>query len=91
MQVKKFVVYGKVQGVGFRYFTWRVATKLGVVGWVKNLSEGSVLVIAKGEKEQIERLYELLQKGSSSSEVKQILCEDYPDKETFDKFSVRRD
>ena len=54
MQKKRFLVYGRVQGVGFRYFTWNEAQKIGVLGFVRNLWDGSVEVIACGSEEQIE-------------------------------------
>ena len=46
MQKKRFLVYGRVQGVGFRYFTWNEAQKIGVLGFVRNLWDGSVEVVA---------------------------------------------
>ncbi|MFU2088572.1 acylphosphatase [Avibacterium avium] len=89
MKVKKFAVYGRVQGVAFRYFTWKEACKIGLTGWVKNLSDGSVLVIGKGSEEQLTQLYQWLQRGSPSAVVKQVMMEDYPDNENFHDFSVR--
>ena len=46
---KKYIVYGIVQGVGFRYFVYRLANKYGINGSVKNLSDGSVEVILEGK------------------------------------------
>lgn len=45
----RFQVWGRVQGVGFRYHTQRIATKLNVVGFVANQNDGSVLIEAQGE------------------------------------------
>ena len=47
---------GTVQGVGFRYTTQRLASRLSLAGWVKNLSDGRVEIFAHGQKENIEQL-----------------------------------
>ena len=49
MIAKKFVVSGRVQGVGFRYFVVREAEALGLAGWVRNLPDGRVEVVVSGE------------------------------------------
>lgn len=49
-------VYGRVQGVGFRYSTRQEALKLGLGGYARNLDDGSVEVLACGEAEQVEAL-----------------------------------
>jgi len=49
MVTKRFVVSGRVQGVGFRYFVVREAEALGLAGWVRNLPDGQVEVLASGE------------------------------------------
>ena len=53
---KRFVVSGSVQGVGFRYFAERVALRLGVAGYVKNLPDGRVEVYAIGTAAQLDAL-----------------------------------
>lgn len=50
------IISGDVQGVGFRAWARGVARKLGLVGWVKNREEGSVEVVAEGEKKELEKL-----------------------------------
>jgi acylphosphatase len=49
MVAKSFVIQGRVQGVGFRYFVMREAQALGLAGWVRNLPDGCVEVLAAGE------------------------------------------
>lgn len=53
-------VYGRVQGVGFRYTTQYEAKKLGLTGYAKNLDDGSVEVVACGEEGQVEKLMQWL-------------------------------
>lgn len=56
-------VTGVVQGVGFRWFVREKARRLGLSGWVRNLSDGSVEVVAAGEPGQIDLLVGELKKG----------------------------
>lgn len=65
-------VTGKVQGVGFRYFVLNAATELGLTGWVRNRRDGSVEVLAEGEMDRLKDLVRALQRGSRSSNVKEV-------------------
>ena len=65
-------VYGRVQGVGFRYFVLNSAVELGLVGWTRNRRDGSVEVIAEGELDVLKKLVGVLQRGSRSSSVSKI-------------------
>ncbi len=56
-------VRGRVQGVGFRWFTRAVAEELGLVGWVRNLPDGSVLCEAQGERAAVERFAARIRQG----------------------------
>ncbi len=56
--------YGQVQGVGFRYFVQTTAMKYGLTGWVKNMNDGSVTMEIQGEKENIDKLFSTVKKGS---------------------------
>ena len=62
-------VSGLVQGVFFRDSTRLKAEELGVTGWVRNLSDGRVEIMAEGEKEKVEELVEWVKKGSSAARV----------------------
>ncbi len=59
----ELVISGVVQGVGFRYFTYQKAQQLKVTGWVKNLPDGSVAVVAEGERGELEILIAELKTG----------------------------
>ena len=72
MRVLKAKVYGKVQGVWFRKYTLDSARNIGVVGMVKNLVDGTVLVNASGKNENLREFKELLENGSTNSRVDKI-------------------
>ncbi len=69
---KSFIVKGRVQGVGFRWFVEREAQMLGVAGWVRNNYDGSVEVLAMGTREQVAQLRERLQIGPRAARVDQV-------------------
>jgi acylphosphatase len=62
-------VYGWVQGVGYRYFVVNNALALGLRGYARNVSDGSVEVLAQGTRPNLERLLALLQRGPAAAEV----------------------
>ena len=66
------IVRGRVQGVYFRASTQREARRLGLVGWVKNRSDGSVEIVAEGEEVAIRELYGWAQKGPSAARVDRV-------------------
>jgi acylphosphatase len=69
---RRYEVYGRVQGVGFRAFVIRNARSLGVGGWVRNRSDGSVEALVSGRVESHEMLCELLQEGPRWSRVTRV-------------------
>jgi acylphosphatase len=64
-----FRVHGRVQGVGFRWFTQSVASDLHLEGYVRNLADGSVEVLAAGSADALDRLREALRRGPAGSRV----------------------
>lgn len=62
-------VHGRVQGVGFRWWTRSRASELGLQGYASNLRDGRVEVVAEGTKEHCERLLELLRGGATPGHV----------------------
>jgi len=72
MAATRYVVHGVVQGVGFRWFVLREARRLELVGWVRNLADGSVEVVADGEATAIAQLREALGHGPDGSVVQNV-------------------
>jgi acylphosphatase len=66
---RRFVVTGRVQGVGFRWFVEKEASDLGLSGWVRNRQDGTVEVLAAGSKEKLDALYDILQRGPRAARV----------------------
>ena len=69
MKRARIVVQGDVQGVGFRAATAYEARRLGVSGWVRNLVDGSVEVLAQGEPAVVDSLITWLRRGPSLARV----------------------
>ncbi len=69
LQIK---VFGRVQGVSFRYFTQRKALELGLRGFVENLPDGSVYIEAAGEPQQVDRFVAYCRQGPSMAEVHKV-------------------
>lgn len=72
MDVIEFTVTGRVQGVGFRYFTCTIANELGVRGWVKNLPDGQVRVLACAEAQAMAAFRAILRQGPAFSRVDEL-------------------
>lgn len=68
----RFLVSGSVQGVGYRYFVLVRAGAIGVNGWVRNLADGRVEVVARGSKEALESLADSLQQGPRHARVTDV-------------------
>jgi acylphosphatase len=66
---KRFLVSGRVQGVGFRYFTQAAADRDGLTGWVRNLPDGRVEVFAEGDAEALTRFERAVRAGPSGARV----------------------
>ena len=72
MKVLNAKVYGKVQGVFFRKYTYNFARSISLVGIVKNLEDGTVFIKASGTDENIKEFKNYLQNGSPASRVDKI-------------------
>ncbi len=76
IETRRYVVTGRVQGVGFRWFVEREARILGLSGWVRNRHDGSVEVLAAGTREQLGKLYDKLKEGPRAARVDNVDVED---------------
>ena len=72
IQTRKYVVRGRVQGVGFRWYVEREAGLLGLSGWVRNNSDGSVEVLASGTADQLSGLRSRLHQGPRAARVDNV-------------------
>jgi len=71
-QARRFLVRGRVQGVGFRWFVEREAHILGIAGWVRNNADGTVEVMAQGTREQLSGLRSRLRQGPRAARVDDV-------------------
>jgi acylphosphatase len=79
--VVHYLVKGRVQGVGFRWFVQREAAELGLRGWVKNTDQGHVEVVALGEDALLAEFKVALYKGSRGSRVDVVLADELVESE----------
>ncbi len=69
---RRFIVSGRVQGVGFRYFAIRAARQVGVAGTVRNLPDGTVEAIAEGRDTEVAEFRAALERGPSHGHVTRV-------------------
>jgi acylphosphatase len=92
MLVVNYIVRGRVQGVGFRWFVEREANALGLKGWVRNREDGTVEVLAMGEEGQLGDLRRKLQQGPRGSrvdEVEENAAEGRADAQQMQRFEIK--
>lgn len=83
-------VTGRVQGVGFRYFTHSNAQSLKITGYVKNLADGNVEIYAEGGEQIMAKFYQSVQKGPSFSNVIDIQADWFEISEKkYNDFSIK--
>ena len=78
--VLHFLIQGRVQGVGFRWFVHREASELELRGWVRNTEEGDVEILASGHADDLDELRATLRRGPRGSRVDRII--EHPLQET---------
>ena len=82
-------VRGRVQGVSFRYYTRQEANRLGLSGWVRNESDGSVSVVAEGTRENLSRFLDFLQHGPPGARVSGVASKLSNQAQEFSSFEIR--
>jgi acylphosphatase len=83
------VVAGRVQGVGFRYATVDAANRIGLRGWVRNMRDGRVEIVAEGSREQVRELVDWCRRGPALARVTAVDWFEVTADETLDGFEVR--
>ena len=86
---RRFVISGRVQGVGYRFFAERAARRENLKGWVRNLPDGRVEAAAEGEAEAIERFEGQLRHGPSGARVEHLEVEDVVPEGRYVGFNIR--
>jgi acylphosphatase len=72
LTARRYMISGRVQGVGFRYFTQDAAARENIHGWVRNLSDGRVEIAAEGDADAVQRFEQALRHGPRGARVEQL-------------------
>lgn len=88
MSARKYIVIGRVQGVGFRWYVIRQGKSLGLTGWARNVRDGSVEVWAEGLESSLDSLESALMDGPSGAQVKEVQVETKPSTGRFNGFEI---
>jgi acylphosphatase len=86
---RRYRVHGRVQGVGFRFFTERAALREGLHGWVRNTDDGAVEIEIEGETEAVERFERAIYQGPTGARVTEVNTQEMPPRLRATGFMVR--
>ena len=86
---RRYLISGRVQGVGFRYFTEAAAAREGLHGWVRNLPDGRVEIDVEGEAEAVERFERHVRHGPPGARVSNVDVDESVPHRRESGFSVR--
>ena len=89
LEAIQIIVAGRVQGVSFRYFTQQLARELGVVGWVRNLPDGTVQIWAEAPPETLERFSARVRQGPPLAIVNNLDVEKFRVSGKYTSFELR--
>jgi acylphosphatase len=87
---RRFVINGRVQGVGFRWFAKDVAAREGVTGWVRNLPDGRVEALIEGDAESVTSVERALRIGPPGARVQTVNTTTEEPSGAYDDFSIER-
>jgi len=87
--VLHFLIRGRVQGVGFRWFVHREASELDLRGWVRNTEDGDVEVVASGSPDDLAELRRSLRRGPRGSRVDHVIEHNLDEAEAADLNAFR--
>jgi len=88
IRAKQYLVRGRVQGVGFRWFVRRAADRLGIVGDIRNLPSGDVEVRAQADESVLDLFKRELQSGPPSAEVGEVIEQDLQVTDRYSSFQI---
>ena len=88
IRAKHYLIRGRVQGVGYRWFASRNASQLGVLGYVRNLPGGEVEVRAEADEAVLQAFKQELQRGPHAARVTEIIEQDLPVTNTYANFQI---
>jgi acylphosphatase len=89
IQARSYRIRGRVQGVGYRYFTQQIALRLGVRGWVRNLPNGDVEAHGEAETETLTIFRAELERGPSFSRVSEVIEENASADGRYTSFEIK--
>jgi acylphosphatase len=87
---RRYLIGGRVQGVGFRYFVKEAADREGVTGWVRNLQDGRVEAMVEGDDEAVTRVERALRQGPGGARVATVTVDTEPPSGAHHGFSIIR-
>jgi len=86
---RRFTITGRVQGVGFRYFTQDAAIREGVTGWVQNLPDGRVEAFVEGDDEAVTRVERAIRSGPRGALVEKVRVQEEEASGTLKSFLIK--
>jgi len=86
---RRYVIAGRVQGVGFRWFTYDAAAREGLHGWVRNLADGSVESVVEGAPEAVRAVVQWCRTGPPGARVMEVAEQVEPAGDAFASFEIR--
>ena len=85
---RRLVISGRVQGVGFRYFTRDAAVREGVTGWVTNRLDGCVEAYVEGESEAVTRVERAIRRGPPGARVETVQVDEEEPSGAYSRFDI---
>ncbi len=89
ISARHFLIYGNVQGVGFRAATEQQANNLQLSGWVRNLPDGRVEILAQGEEKALQALQDWAEQGPRFAKVANLMVQPVAVNTDFTRFEIR--
>jgi acylphosphatase len=86
---RTYLIVGRVQGVGFRWFTWDAAVQEGLTGFVRNMPDGSVEAVVEGDRDALDRFEWKVSSGPRGARVDHVNRETGPASGRYKDFSIK--